>query len=346
MDFLGGSFWIGRLAGINVRVHFLFLLYLAFNLLDAGQSWQFELGFFALLFGIVLLHEFGHCFGARSVGGDASEILLWPLGGLAFARAPMTPWAQFVTVACGPLVNLVFCLLSAGMLIALCGTWEILNFNPLRPISFAMIDGLDAVRESRGLTGLPDWLPYVGLFYDLNLMLLAFNLLPIYPMDGGQLFQIAMWPAMGLQRSTIIACQVGIAGAIGLAVWGLTRGSGGLLIMMAIFGGMTCFQRLQAAKYGALIDERGARFEPVGRVRRKRSGGFFGSTARRETEDDGLSSNPNPGGWESKQRAEAERDAEIDRILQKVHEHGITSLTYVERQALERATRERNAGRP
>ena len=114
MDFLNASFKVGRLFDINVRVHILFVIWIAFRLISGGGNWTEHAMFLGMLFGIVLLHEFGHCFGARSVGGDAENILMWPLGGLAYAHAPMTPWAQFVTVASGPAVNAGFCLLSGA----------------------------------------------------------------------------------------------------------------------------------------------------------------------------------------------------------------------------------------
>jgi len=68
------------------------------------------------LFVIVLLHEYGHCFAARSVGGNAEEIILTPLGGLAMAYAPHDPWARFVTVIGGPLVNVAICAICGGIL--------------------------------------------------------------------------------------------------------------------------------------------------------------------------------------------------------------------------------------
>ena len=65
-----------------------------------------------LLFIIVLLHEFGHCFGARLMDGDAENILIWPLGGLAAVEVPQTPRANFITTAAGPLANLLICLVA------------------------------------------------------------------------------------------------------------------------------------------------------------------------------------------------------------------------------------------
>src|SRR5205807_4989903 len=79
-------------------------------------DWLIAAGLIALLFLSVLLHEFGHCFGARFVDGDAHEILLWPLGGLAYVEVPHTPRANFITTLAGPLVNLLLCVISGLVL--------------------------------------------------------------------------------------------------------------------------------------------------------------------------------------------------------------------------------------
>lgn len=329
MDFLGGSVQIGRLFEINIRVHILYFVWMGYRLLTAGDEWGYALAFLAMLFAIVLMHEFGHCFGARAVGGNAENILMWPLGGLAYAHAPMTPWAQFVTVAAGPLVNVVFCVLAAGVLIATTGNWTVCSPNPFAGPGFAATPEL--------------WQWYLWVFYWVNLMLLCFNLLPIYPLDGGQLFMTAIWPFVGLHRATEIACKVGIGGAIFLAGMAIMHQTAFMLIMIAIFGAMTCWQRLQALKYGMVVDERVQNYRPA-----RRSGGpgfwsrLFGRRtgpprrARRSAADE----NPNPSGWEQQLSREQQLQAEVDRILAKVREHGVRSLSYTERQTLERATRE------
>ena len=86
-----------------------------------------------LLFVIILLHEFGHCFAARHEGGDASEILMWPLGGLASCDIPHSPRAHFVTSAGGPLVNMAICIASALALFP----YEFLP--PLNPLNVSQI---------------------------------------------------------------------------------------------------------------------------------------------------------------------------------------------------------------
>src|SRR5262245_1501825 len=119
---------LGRLFGITVRVHILFPIVILGLMLraavqkDAGgappvEGAWIDVGTVSLLLLVsVLLHEFGHCFAARRVGGDAHEVLIWPLGGLANVDVPHTARANFLTAAAGPAVNLVLCLLFALLL--------------------------------------------------------------------------------------------------------------------------------------------------------------------------------------------------------------------------------------
>ena len=339
MDFLGGSIRLFQFAGINVRVHSLYLIWMAFELINARGGFATELLYLLTLFLIILIHEFGHCFGARSVGGDAQEILMWPLGGLAFADAPMRAWPQFVTVACGPLVNVIFCLVSWLILAAQFGTLGVVSINPLV-----------GSHVPWSAPGLPGWIGWLSMFYHINLILLAFNLLPVFPLDGGQLFRSIIWPFVGLQRATIIASVLGLVGAVGLAglgVWTLNHGGSGIsLIVIAAFGGFVSWQHLQAAR-GRMIHEEFITYEHAGRERRKGPGlwarlrGRGSGPTARPVEFPGAAANPNPGGWQARQEEAARLNAEVDRILTKVKESGIQSLTYIERQTLEHATRAR-----
>src|SRR5262249_13062882 len=107
-----------RVFGIAVRIHVLFpivclglILRQAFEKNALPGSWVDAAWVMSLLFLIVLLHEFGHCFMARHVGGEANEVLLWPLGGLAAVDVPHSARANFLTAAGGPLANLLICLI-------------------------------------------------------------------------------------------------------------------------------------------------------------------------------------------------------------------------------------------
>jgi Zn-dependent protease len=134
------SFPLARLFGITVRVHLLFPLFALAMILRVAFHKDFQ-GYpglwidtaivMGLLFVSVLLHEFGHCFGARMVEGDAHEILMWPLGGLAAIEVPHTPQANFIAAAAGPAVNLLLCLV-AGMFLLAQGF-----VPPLNPLSWS-----------------------------------------------------------------------------------------------------------------------------------------------------------------------------------------------------------------
>ncbi len=335
MNFLDSSLRVARISGISVRVHVLFLIWIGYQLFTSGGAAGDTALFLGLLFGLVLLHELGHCFGARSVGGHAEDILMWPLGGLAYAHAPMRPWPQFVTVAAGPLVNALLCVASALVILAATGGGMLPGINPLAPEPILLRDTV---------LRFPGWLHYVYVFYHVNLWLLAFNLLPIYPLDGGQLFQTILWPFVGLNRATQIACTVGLAGSALLGAYALSGGGGGILFVIALFGAFTCWQRLQAASRGLLIeDARFATFGPTHDPRPWWQRILRLGRARRRPTVAGRALNPNPGAWQERQAQREHDEAELDRILKKVSERGIQSLTYVERQRLEQISRQRRA---
>src|SRR5262249_22289098 len=146
--------------------------------------WRDTLTFVALLFVIVLLHEFGHCLGSRLVGGNPTEIMMHPLGGLASAGAPHRPWPNFVTVLARPMVNVLICLLMTGAIMAIAGTWRVLPWNVYRGMT---IETFLRVHQHGQLFYYSYWI------FLISWGLLLFNLLPIYPLDGGQLLQSLIW---------------------------------------------------------------------------------------------------------------------------------------------------------
>src|SRR5262249_25096555 len=96
----------------------------------------------ALLFVSVLFHEFAHCFAARAVGGDANEVLMWPLGGLANVELPHRPRAHFLCAAAGPASNFLLCIVCLLLLL-------FINGKPLMPYWTPLEDGWPA----RGMDG-------------------------------------------------------------------------------------------------------------------------------------------------------------------------------------------------
>lgn len=230
-NLLFGAFSIGTWFGIHVRIHSSLILLGLFKILfidsRRGESFRDALVSTLLLFAIILLHEFGHCFAARSVGGDADEILLWPLGGLAFVRTPQRPWPSFVASAGGPLVNVALCLIT-GVALQVMGRGQFsLPLNPLIPFG----GGYNFNDASNELLYSSTFAYYLFWIYVTSWALLFFNLLPIYPMDGGRMLQEILWPKLGFYRSMEFACKVGMGGSIVMGLYGLFSGNFWFLVL-------------------------------------------------------------------------------------------------------------------
>lgn len=190
---MGGSFRLFKFSGIQVYLHFSWFLVAAYEfsqrsgLYDKPIWAAFE---YLALFAIVLLHEFGHSLACRQTGGTANQIVLWPLGGIAFVNPPRRAGAMLWSIAAGPLVNVIlFPVLSAAVM---------LTATPM---------GDDPSDFSRLILHV----------WQINILLLIFNLLPVYPLDGGQILRSLLWFPLGEIRSLQIASVLGLIGAVVLA---------------------------------------------------------------------------------------------------------------------------------
>jgi Zn-dependent protease len=196
---MGGTIRLFKFSGIQVYLHFTWFLLLAYELTQrigvySSQVWAaYE---YLALFGIVLLHEFGHALACRQTGGTADQIVLWPLGGIAFVNPPRRPGAVLWSIAAGPLVNVVLL--------------------PILTIVLAM------VRPGAGTAEPSDLYLLVWHIWVINIALLIFNLLPIYPLDGGQILRALLWFPLGEIRSLQIASVVGLMGGAGLALYAIS----------------------------------------------------------------------------------------------------------------------------
>ena len=305
--------------GILVRVHLLFPVFIAARLIQTlvqdGAGLVFVAPLMVALFVLVLLHEYGHCIACRRVGGEADEILLWPLGGLASCVPPHRWDASFWTTAGGPMVNAVL-LVPLGL-----ATWlvtrdlETVVFNPFRPWFAAGFIGADSrVGMIAKLT--------VWSFHYANMLLLAFNVLvPMYPMDGGRLLHAALWRTMGHRDATRIAAIVGIVTAGLLAVFSVVF-SEMLLLAIALFGGISCLTELQRLRFESTAED----------------SVYAQSLAMT---DDGEPTYAQRAAAKRAAQDEAEAaaaQAEVDRILAKITATGMESLTKREKKTLEAAS--------
>jgi Zn-dependent protease len=190
-----GSIPLFRVAGIQVYLHWSWFLIALYRIQSRGGSYSsilwnvFE---YLALFLIVLTHEFGHALACRQVGGTADRILLWPFGGVAYVNPPQRPGATLWSIAAGPLVNVV-----------------------LAPLLYAAAKASDSAGWAQTM---PDANQFLWTVCFINAGLLIFNILPIYPLDGGQILRSLLWFLMGRGRSLMVATVMGFLGLAGFIV--------------------------------------------------------------------------------------------------------------------------------
>jgi Zn-dependent protease len=231
-----GSLPLFRLGGIAVFLHWSWFV-VAFIEISYRRSTYSSVAWNALeylgLFALVLMHEFGHSLACRQVGGRADQIVLWPLGGVAYVAPPPRPGATLWSIAAGPLVNVVFV-----------------------PLLF----GLFAISQNLGWSeAFPDLHALIWSVFMINMLLLVFNLLPVYPLDGGQIVQTLLWFAVGRARSLMIAAALGFVGVAGIAA--LALGMQSIWIgIVAVFVRMNCWRGFQVGRPSNAL-EHGPRHE-------------------------------------------------------------------------------------
>jgi Zn-dependent protease len=200
------------LGGTAVRMHLTFLLLLAWI---AATEWQrggpqnaaHGVLFILVLFACVVLHEFGHIWAARRYGIRTADVTLLPIGGVAsMERMPEKPSQEIAVALAGPAVNaaIAFVLLAVLWLDA-------------TPLSFG------AFQES-----------FLAQVAAANVVLLVFNLIPAFPMDGGRVLRavLAIW--LGFGPATQVAARIGQGLALVFAALGFIMGNP-MLVLIALF---------------------------------------------------------------------------------------------------------------
>jgi len=210
-------FWsvnIGSIAGTSIRIHFTFLLFLAWIFVASWASggpaaaWD-GLAFMVLLFTCVLAHEFGHIFTARAFGVPTPDVTLLPIGGVArLARIPEKPSEEFLVAIAGPIVNVA---IAAGLVLFAGAHLDPAQLAAMESTKISLVDRLAVV----------------------NIFLAAFNMIPAFPMDGGRVLRALLAIKLGHVRATEIAAAIGQLVAFGLGFLGLFGNP--LLIFIAVF---------------------------------------------------------------------------------------------------------------
>ncbi len=236
------SFPIARIFGTQLRVHVSFFFAVAgfavWGYREAGTPGAIFGALFTLsLFTCVVLHEFGHAFAGRLFGIRTPDITLLPIGGLArLERMPRNPWHEFVIAVAGPAVNVGIAAVI-GMFL-----WLKQDFAQM-PTSFPPLN-------------LPQLITYL---LTVNIVLVVFNMIPAFPMDGGRVLRSLLAAVLPHARATAIAAGLGQTIAVFGGIWAFTAlDFPYLLILIAIFiffaaGREASASRLRAATEGLLV---------------------------------------------------------------------------------------------
>jgi Zn-dependent protease len=220
------SWKLGTAFGIGIYIHWTFLLLVGFFYYEywregGPQLALWGVGLILAAFGCVVLHELGHALTARSFGIGTRDITLYPIGGVArLERMSEQPWEELWIALAGPAVNVVIAVL---LVIPTVLTWH--EHAP----------GPDRLRQA--LEG--------NFFFSLlitNVVLVLFNLLPAFPMDGGRVLRALLVLPLGRLRATEVAAKLGAVFALIFLVMGITRAP--MLILIGAFAFLAGQQEL------------------------------------------------------------------------------------------------------
>jgi tetratricopeptide (TPR) repeat protein/Zn-dependent protease len=223
MKFLTSSLLLARIRGVDIRFHFsmLFSIPIAYFLFRPADMRE-TLAALLWLIGFVLcifLHEVGHAAAAQLVGVEVKSIVIWILGGLTtFSRKAEKPSHNLAISAAGPLVNMLL-----GFLFVLGNIILSILFLPFYRNAEVFIWGQT----------------FINLFFSLaivNVILVVFNLLPIYPLDGGNILHSVMDGLFGRTSADLITFLVGIPILLGLILFGIVTRDYLLLVSCVLIG--------------------------------------------------------------------------------------------------------------
>jgi len=200
------AFQIAKVAGIPVRIHFTFLLFLAWVGWSSQSrgGWQWVVLVISVFF-CVILHEFGHALAARKYGIRITSITMYPIGGVAMLEGRLSPRQELWITIAGPAVNFI---IAAALYLYMLVSPQEFYLSP-------------DIRQGGVLPAL--------FFANLNLG--VFNLIPAFPMDGGRILRAALATKLGDVRATRIAAGVGQLVAVVLGVVGVFSGQVELMLI-------------------------------------------------------------------------------------------------------------------
>lgn len=239
------SLYLVTVAGIPIFLHFTFILMLIFiGLVEVRDNNPLFGGVFFVLciFASVALHELGHALMARRFGIKTDDIVLYPIGGIARLRSMGEGFQEFWIAIAGPSVNVVIaCLLYA--ILRLTGRW-------------APLDQLVSSQNPDVWSAANFWQKVAMV----NIVLLVFNLIPAFPMDGGRVLRAILAQKFPKEKATAIAAKIGQGLAIVFMLIGVWSNPWNpFLIIIGFFVFMAAGQESAATRSAALMAGKFAR---------------------------------------------------------------------------------------
>ncbi len=236
---------LGTFLGIGLYVHWTFALMIVYVGYMARSEGWFGVGYsVAQLLGVFLcvtLHEYGHAMASRRFGVPTLDITLLPIGGVArLQRMPRIPIQELVVAVAGPAVNVVIVFLLAGSLLAVHGTG--LFEAVASPNDEQSVATLETMLTLPTLTG------FAFSMLIINTMLVVFNMIPAFPMDGGRVLRSLLAMILPYRRATFVASRVGLVCAVGMAItaWYLEQPMPILIAAFVGYAGMAEARQVEA----------------------------------------------------------------------------------------------------
>ncbi len=207
---------LGRFLGINLYVHWTFALVIAYvafmSRSTGGEGMAFAVAQLLGVFLCVTLHEYGHAMAARQFGIATADITLLPIGGVArLKRMPRIPWQELIVAIAGPAVNVVIgCGLVLGFywLTDLSVLTSTMRYFVAATIGWNLDDQTISIVDE--VFSAPSVVGFAVTMLIVNIMLVIFNMIPAFPMDGGRVFRSVLAMGIDYRRATRIAARVGL----------------------------------------------------------------------------------------------------------------------------------------
>jgi Zn-dependent protease len=315
MSIFGWSFPLARLFGVNVRINWTLLVVMVFDLVLFLRAGRPELIWLALVVPPLAIgvHAFAHVMMARVAGGRADDTTLWALGDLTAFDLPFRAGNHFAVGIAGPLASMVLWLVAELLVRSAAPGWS----------AWMWIAGPTSVGSVPG--GSPMWAVAAGYVSIFNFQVMLLNLIPSILLDGGRIWRALLWPILGLRRAVRTTIFMGFVASFSITGFAIYQTSFALLLF-GIFLILASLNEHRAFNTGYDVVFEA---EP-------------GYAAQRPSRPSWLTS------WrarrrEARERREADeqvREQEIlDRLLAKVSEHGLPSLTEEERDTLQAISR-------